>query len=58
MLIVMRQISLVDGTLSYSDLLTWMCSLAAMYAEAAERCQQAQDQGFTYLKELFADLKI
>jgi hypothetical protein len=32
--------------------------LAALYSEAAERLRQAQEQGFTDLKELFNDLKI
>jgi hypothetical protein len=32
--------------------------LAALYSEATERLRQAQEQGFTDLKELFNDLKI
>lgn len=57
-LIFFLQIGTSDGSLSRADLLTRLYILVSLYSDAAERHRRAEDQGFTDLKELFADLKI
>jgi hypothetical protein len=44
--------------MSKSDLLMWMYTLAALYANIAERHQLSKDQGAMDTKGLFNDLKI
>jgi hypothetical protein len=52
------QIGSADGTLSKSDLGTRLYSLAALYADIAERHRLQRDQGSMDLKGVFNDLKV
>jgi hypothetical protein len=49
---------MADGTLTQSDLLMWLYTLTAVYANSANRRRLAREQGFMDFKAMLTDINI